>query len=685
MTKNIKEIGKELLGKSLNSYHRRTGLTQLEKNNEMQGGILNGILSQVDDAYIEKTEQSNVIHLEGSGDGVVVLDSIEGNTVVNCLRPLISSSDFSSFGGTIEDGYLCFSATGNYKNFFLPKDKFIVKPSTTYTFIVDIKENTLVSSSSKYLIFGNSQEQALPTYWTKSHWVKMVQGETGRKIFTLTTKDSFDEVKLGDRGFMDMTCTSGNIKFKYMVLEGDWTNKEIPQHFEGLQSSFEENKEEGKYEIEILMKNKNLFDYDNLELGGTYDENGMINTTQKDRYRNKELIYIGNATQVTVSSEPKYCVITLHYYDKDKNYIGYKINANNPKTETLPNGTRYIGFVFRHQSSNGIAPTLPLEGKQITITLGNEIINDFIESKQNKIKLLINEPLRGIGNFKDRLLVKDNKLVIERNCNTYKFNSKDIVGYGAFDNTVRFGVYWGSKNDNRLNLDASYGSKCVCNILPYNNMWSKDEIGFYCDGWSSTGDDVLRQIVFRLDKTMVGDTLDSLKNWINNNELIVVYKTLNPIYEEVLNEYGEPILLEGYENGTLYIDSTIVPTTTVRYTPKMESFKTVREINECNEVLSDDISNNIISYMMEVDMMIMDKEMALMSVRNINKKNIRRIGEKDMTNMQKRTGEMLERLVKGKTLTEQECKTRVTTYLNANKITDEQAEELMLLISEVYA
>ena len=71
MSRNIKEIGKELMGKSLNSFHRKTGLTQLEENNKMQDGILDGILSQVDDAYIEKTEQSNVIHLDGSGDGVV--------------------------------------------------------------------------------------------------------------------------------------------------------------------------------------------------------------------------------------------------------------------------------------------------------------------------------------------------------------------------------------------------------------------------------------------------------------------------------------------------------------------------------------------------------------------------------------------------------------------------------------
>ena len=56
-----------------------------------------------------------------------------------------------------------------------------------------------------------------------------------------------------------------------------------------------------------------------------------------------------------------------------------------------------------------------------------------------------------------------------------------------------------------------------------------------------------------------------------------------------------------------------------------------------------------------------------------------------MTSMQKRTQDMLERLIKGKTLTEQECKTRVAVYLNAGKITDAQAEELNFLIDEIYA
>lgn len=127
-------------------------------------------------------------------------------------------------------------------------------------------------------------------------------------------------------------------------------------------------------------------------------------------------------------------------------------------------------------------------------------------------------------------------------------------------------------------------------------------------------------------------------------------------------------------------DSIIVPATTVKYTPKMKSFNTLKEVENNNTMLTNDINDNIIPYLMNVDLMIMEKEMTLMS-----HKNIRKMEVLDMTSMQKRTQDMLERLIKGKTLTEQECKTRITTYLNAGKITDEQAEELMLLIDEVYA
>ena len=46
-----------------------------------------------------------------------------------------------------------------------------------------------------------------------------------------------------------------------ILLEGDWTNKKIPDYFEGVKSSFEEKiNDEGQYEAEILSSNGNLLD-----------------------------------------------------------------------------------------------------------------------------------------------------------------------------------------------------------------------------------------------------------------------------------------------------------------------------------------------------------------------------------------------------------------------------------------
>ena len=706
MSKNIKEIGKELLGKSLNSFHRKTGLTQLEKNNEIQDGILDGILSQVDDAYIEKTEQSNVIHLDGSGDGVVVLDGIEGNTLVN----LLNFNDIRKGG----KNYNCLSINSDNKSLSLNSNlefnnryqyfrvsNITLHSNKEYTFVCNITKNTF-SKTFEIVPYSSRHTNKKGTNGAGSHYLKVGQTGIHKYTFTMVENDIFNIMYADSNAHFN----SGEVEIiNPMILEGDWSDKEIPTSYsEGLQSSFEEQVEEDKYKIEILMNNKNLLDTskyiisqtngsigaisNNILTLGQVASSGMYCEYRSEFIKAKEETVYSLSSHITEKNGANANHI-MRYYDSNKNQIGYSDGIDGgvgsyTRRFTTIKGTKYIKFCIGSHipTLDDTLKSCKVDLSRVMLKIG-DIDTNVVPYKSNKIKLLINEPLRGLeGNIKDKLLIKDNKLVIERNCNIYKLNSRDIIGYGVPSDsakTVRFGVYWGSKNDNKFNLDASFTFRSICNILPYNSMWSKDEVGFYCDGWNSSSDDALRQIVFRLDKNIVGSTLNSLKDWIDNNEVIVVYKTLKPIYEEVLNEYGEPIILEGYENGTLYIDSTVIPTTTVRYTPKMESFKTLKEVNKNNNLITLDINENIIPYMMDVDYMIMEKELCL-----LNTKNIRKMEELDMTSMQKRTQDMLERLIKGKTLTEQECKTRVTTYLNAGKITDEQAEELMLVISEIY-
>ena len=192
MSRNIKEIGKELLGKSLNSYHRKTGLTQLEKNNEMQDGILDGILSQVDDAYIEKTEQSNVMHLEGSGDGVVVLDSIEGNTMVNLFSKITSLSQVVNFNvdTTLSDGWLTVTtnkdvatvATSIYAN----KNFDNIKTNTKYTLAFNYSCVNNVSSDNNVRIYNDVTNSSVASIVTKT---------SGIYKLVFTTPETIDKSK----------------------------------------------------------------------------------------------------------------------------------------------------------------------------------------------------------------------------------------------------------------------------------------------------------------------------------------------------------------------------------------------------------------------------------------------------------------------------------------------------------
>ena len=58
--------------------------------------------------------------------------------------------------------------------------------------------------------------------------------------------------------------------------------------------------------------------------------------------------------------------------------------------------------------------------------------------------------------------------------------------------------------------------------------------------------------------------LNDFKSNLNNNPIILVYPLVEPVYEEATNEYGLPIVFEGYENGIVYIDSAVTPTTHIK-------------------------------------------------------------------------------------------------------------------------
>ena len=83
--------------------------------------------------------------------------------------------------------------------------------------------------------------------------------------------------------------------------------------------------------------------------------------------------------------------------------------------------------------------------------------------------------------------------------------------------------------------------------------------------------------------------IDGLKQWLSENPTTVVYQLAEPTYEEIPHEL-QKIILEGYENGTLFLDTNIPPTVTASYTANVPLVSKVNEVNDVTETNTEDIA-----------------------------------------------------------------------------------------------
>ena len=85
MSKNVRtQLGK-VVGKSLNGYHARVKpkIDELKFKEQYQGRIIDCMVGEVDDNYIETPEtDSAIVKLEHSKEGLVKVPSIKGKTIL---------------------------------------------------------------------------------------------------------------------------------------------------------------------------------------------------------------------------------------------------------------------------------------------------------------------------------------------------------------------------------------------------------------------------------------------------------------------------------------------------------------------------------------------------------------------------------------------------------------------------
>lgn len=300
-----------------------TRLNNVEHKNKVQDVFLNGLLNENSDGRLSINGAGNELKLEGSKEGLVVVDNLTGDSLVN----ICTSYDPSKFGlvnasmPTDKTFKLLHGSDVNATGIKVFYGNHLYKPNTKYTLVVNILENT---TGVKLGLSNVTSPILLPTSVNDKRFDNL----TGVSTKLIETGDM-----LGSYGY-DLYFgiwenggdLSKHITFRYYILEGDYTNKPIPtQVFEGIQSTFEENKVTqemvtagtelvsnlGKYKVSAKVVGKNLFNHELVN---------NIEATSVSLTRKGNVFTIKGKKESTSEAFTPYSELFKIYLEKDKIY-----------------------------------------------------------------------------------------------------------------------------------------------------------------------------------------------------------------------------------------------------------------------------------------------------------------------------------------------------------------------------
>lgn len=184
-------------------------------------------------------------------------------------------------------------------------------------------------------------------------------------------------------------------------------------------------------------------------------------------------------------------------------------------------------------------------------------------SQENNITFYIKEPLRGVGNVKDKVYVKEDKVVVERNCASVTFSDSVDEGdwymqpIGHYQITSPYNIHL------KQNLGA------ICNKLPVGD--NTDQVYIFP---ILQGDISYIRVQNGVTKWK---TLEQFKQYLQQNPITVIYQLATPTYEEV--EYFDlKLFVEIFKDTTIIYNSNIPVTSTINYTfsvPIVEQMNTL--------------------------------------------------------------------------------------------------------------
>ncbi|MBQ8997188.1 MAG: hypothetical protein IJ086_00680 [Clostridium sp.] len=461
-----------------------------------------------------ETFEGNDITIDNLLEESKVDVEIEGNTLVNMG---IKKSPITSHASTvtIENGVITGVARNDYDA------GFYFEPTPEAIDMMRGKEVTIFL----YGVVASSDTKIRMYNRTRASWyTDAIAVNTTKKnlVFTATIPN---DIKITD----DLEIIIYNpqvldswiqIEDKLMILEGNWINKKSPNYFTGMKSVGES--DTNNHKVEVSVK-KTLYSVKNLYAGKYVDTNGeFVNDSNQ---AGSDFIKVISNKEV-VSNLPSNTYIKE--FDHDKNHIRTLENTTNFSTSE---SAAYITFNFHTLSpSNWISK--------------NYIYLNYKEDslKSNKKEIQLSEPLRGIGNVKDRIVKKDGQWCIERNVGQYVLNGSESWAY-EFESIDNYGAYNLSTGGSHPIIKLS--NRFPCNIDGANNP---DRAGF-----TKTGAGYIKLYIPKL--YLEDISINGFEEYLSKNNVKVLFELKTPIYEPI----NIDISIDLFKDSNHIVNDSVIP------------------------------------------------------------------------------------------------------------------------------
>lgn len=540
----------------------------------------------------------------------------------------------------------------------------LIKPSTVYTFIVkNISEfniNFDARTKSDSSILGATT---------------ITPNET--KILKITTDSSVEGLKLK---ISSTDRNSPNAKAKVVLLEGDWTNKEVPSYFEGIKSF---GQQEGN-KISALSCGKNIIDFD-----------GYL---KSKHIENKNNVYV---TNIYGYIKPK-CIKPNTQYSLTK--IGFE--------KVSGTGSMLFRFKYTDGSFSGYLGTTGTNtsnlGKSIDFievtfsdacyyNLGNLQLEEKINSptyepyKENKKDILLNkygfdEGLRGF-NLKSCDELNSIRNVAIKRIDKYIFSGDEKMVLSNIQSdgflTVKI-TKPGVKNESDL----------ICNNFANNKeVWDQKTL---TEGIQALTYEAGSLFFIKIDKKKLNgiETIEGFKQWLKENETVVYYELAAPVETPLDENITLKTFLEKtyvvFENSLKGTSSFKAPVNAIATISRLnrenkaleEENLSLRQDLESNTLMLTDSDLALVKQNVDMDFRLMEVEFALDIPQAILSSDINFKNKKGEVKTMARTPyEMMKIVILSGDYDREDYMHKVGKYYERGRMTKEEHDELISLMT----